>query len=215
MSTYLAAILGLFALTTPSVAAVVFAENLPQLSQDTQTPEAAPQDSVPKAAPVSPSAEPAQSGAEPLAEPPAPPPEAAEEPQKTKPAAAAKKPTSQAKAHRKKRRQKTAVSDPTATPEKKVVRNGGTVDPAVQLAPSMSAEQASNQRQNTTQLLTATDANLKQISSRAMNSTQQDSISQIRQYMEQAKAAEQAGDLQRARNLASKALLLSDDLVKQ
>jgi hypothetical protein len=218
MSTYLAAILGLFALTTPSVAAVVFGVSLPQLSQDTQPPAAAtpsnsPQDSPPTAAPASPSAEPAQSGAEPQAEPPAQPPAAAEEPQK--PAAAAKKPASQAKAHRKKRRQKTAVSSPAATPEKKVVRNGGTVDPAVQLAPSMSAEQASNQRQNTTQLLTATDANLKQISTRPMNSSQQDSISQIRQYMEQAKAAEQAGDLQRAHNLASKALLLSDDLVKQ
>jgi hypothetical protein len=47
-----------------------------------------------------------------------------------------------------------------------------------------------------------------------MNSSQQDSISQIRKYMEQAKAAEQAGDVERAYNLASKALLLSNDLVK-
>jgi hypothetical protein len=84
----------------------------------------------------------------------------------------------------------------------------------IQLAPGVSAEQASSQRQNTTQLLAATDANLKQIASRTMNSSQQDSISQIRKYMEQAKAAEQAGDVQRAHNLASKALLLSDDLVK-
>ena len=79
----------------------------------------------------------------------------------------------------------------------------------------MSAEQASSQRQNTTQLLAATDANLKQISSRPMNASQQASVDQIRKYMEQAKAAEQAGDVQRAQNLASKALLLSDDLVKQ
>jgi hypothetical protein len=78
----------------------------------------------------------------------------------------------------------------------------------------MSPEQASSQRQSTTQLLAATDANLKQISSRPMNSSQQDSISQIRKYMEQAKAAEQAGDVERAYNLASKALLLSNDLVK-
>jgi hypothetical protein len=225
MSTYLAAILGLFALTTPSVAAVVFGGNLPQLSQDTQPPAAAtpsnsPQDSPPKTEPVSPSAEPAQSGAEPQTEPsalppPTPTPEGAKEPQAAKPEAAAKKPESPTKAPSKKRRRKPAASNPTATPEKKVVRNGGTADPAVQLAPSMSAQQASNQRQNTTQLLTLTDANLKQIYSRPMNSSQQDSISQIRQYMEQAKAAEQAGDLERARNLASKALLLSDDLVKQ
>lgn len=78
----------------------------------------------------------------------------------------------------------------------------------------MSAEQASSQRQNTSQLLTAADANLKEISSRQLNAGQQDSISQIRKYMEQAKAAEKAGDVQRAHNLASKALLLSDDLVK-
>lgn len=94
------------------------------------------------------------------------------------------------------------------------MRNGGTTDPAVQLAPGMSKEQASRQLQNTTQLLAATDANLKQLASRQMNSSQQDSISQIRVYMEQAKAAEQAGDTQRAHNLASKALLLSDDLAK-
>lgn len=78
----------------------------------------------------------------------------------------------------------------------------------------MSEEQASSQRQSTSQLLSATDANLKQISSRQLNSTQQDSVSQIRKYMEQAKAAEKAGDVQRAHNLASKAVMLSDDLAK-
>lgn len=94
------------------------------------------------------------------------------------------------------------------------MRNGGTAEPVVQLAPGMSAEQADSQRENTSQLLTATDTNLKQISSRQLNSSQQDSVSQIRKYIEQAKAAEQAGDVQRAHNLASKALLLSDDLAK-
>ncbi len=84
----------------------------------------------------------------------------------------------------------------------------------VQLAPPMSEEQASSQRQSTSQLLAATDANLKQISSRQLNATQQDSISQIKKYMEQAKAAEKAGDVQRAHNLASKAVMLSDDLAK-
>jgi hypothetical protein len=78
----------------------------------------------------------------------------------------------------------------------------------------MSEEQASSQRQSTSELLSATDANLKQISSRQLNSTQQDSVSQIRKYIEQAKAAEKAGDVQRAHNLASKAVMLSDDLAK-
>jgi hypothetical protein len=40
-------------------------------------------------------------------------------------------------------------------------------------------------------------------------------MKQIRAYMEQAKSADAAGELQRARNLAVKAHLLSDELVKQ
>jgi hypothetical protein len=95
-----------------------------------------------------------------------------------------------------------------------VVRNGGTADPVVRLSPGVSDEQASRQRQSTTQLLATTDANLKQLAARQLDVTQQDSVSQIRKYMEQAKAADSAGDVQRAENLASKALLLSDDLVK-
>jgi hypothetical protein len=213
MSMYLAAILGLCALTTPSITAVVYRAQPLQLSQETQPPAAAsPQDPPQNAAPATPSPQP---GTEPQPEPAAAP-EAAQKPQTAKPEAAAKKPESATKApSKKRRRRKTAVSTSNATPEKKVVRNGGTADPVVQLAPSMSAEQASSQRQNTTQLLSATDANLKKISSRPMNSSLQASVSQIRKYMEQAQAAEQAGDVQRAQNLASKALLLSDDLAKQ
>ena len=185
MSKYLAAIFGLCVWTIPSIAGVVYQAQALQLSQETQPPAA-------------PSSQDSQPNATPVT------PEAAKTPESP-----TKVPS------RKRRRRKPAAPTPTATPEKKVVRNGGTTDPAVQLAPGMSPEQASSQRQNTTQLLAATDANLKKISSRAMNSNQQASISQIRQYMEQAKAAEQAGDEQRAQNLASKALLLSDDLAKQ
>jgi hypothetical protein len=207
MSKYLAAILGLCALTTPSAAVVVFQAQPAEVSQETQppaaTPSNSPQDSPQSGTPPQPGAEPQSS---PSATPQATPtPEAAQEPQKPQ----AKAPVE------KRRRRKSAVSNPTATPEKKVVRNGGTAAPAAQLAPSISPEQASNQRQNTSQLLAAADANLKQISSRPTKSSQQDSLSQIRKYMEQARAAEQAGDVQRAHNLASKALLLSDDLAKQ
>jgi len=38
-------------------------------------------------------------------------------------------------------------------------------------------------------------------------------VNQIRNYMQQAKTAETAGDLQRARNLAFKAQLLSDEVL--
>lgn len=97
---------------------------------------------------------------------------------------------------------------------KKVVRNGGASDPPAQLAPSLTEQQSSAQKQNISQLLTTTDANLKKLSGRQMNSTQQDTMAQIQQYVEQAKAATAAGDMERARNLAVKARLLSEELVK-
>jgi hypothetical protein len=211
MSAYLAAILGFFALLTPSIAATVFPVQPPQLSQETQppvtTPSNSPQDSAQNSTPAEP-AQPAGPQSAP-ASPPTP------QPQKSSSEATAKNPESPTPTPAKKRRhRKTAASTSTTTPPKKIVRNGGTVDPAVQLAPGISPAQASSQRQSTTQLLAATDANLKQIAARPLNPTQQESISQIRKYMEQAKAAEQAGDVERAENLASKARLLSDDLVK-
>jgi hypothetical protein len=214
MSMYLAAILGLSVLTTPAVVAIEYRAQPQPFGQETQ-PTVPAQDAPRNAAPAPPSSQP---GAEPQPQPPVP--EAAQEPPTAKPEAAGKKPEPRTQkprtkaATKKRRRRKTAARTSTATPEKKVVRNGGTAEPVVQLAPGISEEQASSQRQNTTQLLAATDANLKRISSRSLNPGQQASVSQIRKYMEQAKAAEQAGDVQRAQNLASKALLLSDDLAK-
>lgn len=94
------------------------------------------------------------------------------------------------------------------------MRNGSTADPVVQLAPSVTDQQASQQRQSTAQLLAATEVNLNKISARQLTSSQQDMVNQIRNYMQQAKAAENAGDLQRARNLAFKAQLLSDEVLR-
>lgn len=95
-----------------------------------------------------------------------------------------------------------------------VVTNGGTTDPDVQLSTSTSEEHASQQRQSADELMMSTEANLKKISGRQLQSTEQDMVNQIRNYMEQAKAAIAAEDLQRAQNLAFKAHLLSDELVK-
>jgi hypothetical protein len=94
------------------------------------------------------------------------------------------------------------------------VRNGSTADTTVQLAPGMSQRQASHELQSTTQLLAASDANLKQISGHRLNPSQQNVVSQIRKYMEQSRQAADEGDPERAHNLAVKAHLLSDDLVK-
>jgi hypothetical protein len=243
MNIYLAVIVGLCVWTNSSVAAVVSPTRfLALMQQSQQSPDASqppsPQQPAKDTQPPSPAQEappsqetaPEKAGSEkpksekpgsekpsPEQSPPAqaaPAPTPTQEPQKTPPAASPKKPESAAKAPAKKRRRKhTAAASDTST-EKKVVRNGGTADPVVQLAPGVSDDQASRQRQSTTQLLATTDTNLKQLGTRQLSGTQQDSVSQIRKYMEQAKAAEAAGDVQRAQNLASKALMLSDDLVK-
>jgi hypothetical protein len=47
-----------------------------------------------------------------------------------------------------------------------------------------------------------------------LSATQQDTVSQTRQFMEQSKTAMAAGDFERARTLAWKAQLLSEDLAK-
>jgi hypothetical protein len=94
------------------------------------------------------------------------------------------------------------------------VRNGGSDEPTVQLTGGTTAEQASHQRSTTDQLTTATEENLKKIAGRQLNPSQQEMVSQIKQFMEQSKAAVAAGDLERGHNLALKAHLLSDELVK-
>src|SRR5207245_2918478 len=82
-------------------------------------------------------------------------------------------------------------------------------DPTIQFSPGLTQQQASAQRQNTSQLLASTDANLRKISNRQLTPAQQDALNQIRRYIEQAKTADASGDLQRAHNLAFKARQLS------
>ena len=59
-----------------------------------------------------------------------------------------------------------------------------------------------------------TDENLKKTSGMQLRTGQQDTVSQTRQFMEQSKAAMAQGDFERARTLAWKAQLLSEDSAK-
>jgi hypothetical protein len=105
------------------------------------------------------------------------------------------------------------ASKPTGTtPAKTVVKNGGTDEPTVDLSPEVNQKQASEQTMRTDQLLASSDANLKKISGRQLSDGQQDTVKQIKSYMEQAKVAKDDGDVQRAYNLAVKANLLSAEL---
>ncbi len=99
-------------------------------------------------------------------------------------------------------------------PPKVVVRDGGTAEPTVKLKGGGSPEQASQQRFTTDQLAQATDANLKKITELSLTPSQQEIVGQIKQFMEKSKAAVAAGDLERGHNLAMKAHLLSDELLK-
>jgi hypothetical protein len=82
-----------------------------------------------------------------------------------------------------------------------------------QLTGGTTGQQASQQR-STEQLTAATDENLKKIAELQLNPSQQEMVSQIKQFMEQSKAAVAAGDLDGGHNLAQKAHLLSEELVK-
>lgn len=89
------------------------------------------------------------------------------------------------------------------------MRQGGTSDPAIQVVgPPKSSEHDSDQ------MLSTTRANLKKIADLKITPAQQDIVSQIHQYIDQSKAAVDAGDLDRARTLAWKAQVLTEDLLK-
>jgi hypothetical protein len=93
------------------------------------------------------------------------------------------------------------------------VRNGGAAETTIELKGGSGAQQASD-KSSTSELSAASEENLKQMEGRQLNSSQQEMISQVKQYMEQSKGALAAGDLDLAHNLALKARLLSDELVK-
>jgi hypothetical protein len=95
-----------------------------------------------------------------------------------------------------------------------VVRNGGTAEGTVQLTGGTAAAKNSPQRANTERLLASTEDELKLTAGHQLDSTQQETVKQIHQYEAQSKTALQAGDLELAHNLAVKAHLLADQLVR-
>lgn len=98
-------------------------------------------------------------------------------------------------------------------PPKKVVRNGSSEEPKVELLGGTPAQKASTER-STEEITAATEENLKKIAGLELSSNQQETVTQVRQFIEQSKKAVASGDPERGRNLALKARLLSDELVK-
>ena len=107
-----------------------------------------------------------------------------------------------------------AAQAPPSDAPKVVIKEGSTPEPTVQLSQGMPENQIPPQKK-TTDLLSDTDVNLKKISAHQLNASQQDVVTQIHTYIDQAKAAVSAGDEQRGHLLANKAYLLSEELLKR
>jgi hypothetical protein len=106
----------------------------------------------------------------------------------------------------------TAAKPPASAncpPSKVVVRQGGTSEPSIQL---VGGATGSPDRDKANEMLQAAEQNLKKITGRQLSSSQRDMVTQVRQFMDQSKNATASGDLDRARTLAWKAQLLSEEL---
>jgi hypothetical protein len=86
--------------------------------------------------------------------------------------------------------------------------------PDTAIAADVSSQQVSQQKQTTAELLAAAEKNLKSVN-RALNHDEQAMVSQIKTYIDQSRKATSDNDFERAYNLATKARLLSDALVKK
>jgi hypothetical protein len=190
------------------------------MPQDPQQPQSEPTTSQTQSAPPSKSDAPEEKRAQPSTPQP---PTAQPSPAQEKPPASSEAPADKSTKTKKSKKGKTAKETtppppapaPPSDAPKVVVKEGSTPEPTVQLSQGMSEDQISKQKQTTEDLLSNTDENLKKIAALQLNASQQDMVAQIHTYMDQAKAAVSAGDVQRGHNLANKARLLSEDLLKR
>jgi hypothetical protein len=82
------------------------------------------------------------------------------------------------------------------------------------LAADLPPAAAMQQRQTTVQLQARTEANLRGLT-RALSDDEKAMVQQIRAYLQQSRTAATDGDTERAYNLAFKAHLLSNELMKR
>ena len=225
---YLAGILALWALLHPPLRGGVGSVRSPLAIADAHSIRHSfsqePANPAPPAAPAQSQEQPAQQPEQPKTSPSqdTTPPQQNPPPQQESTAPATATPERQANGPQKsnpaapKKRSKKKAAPPASGDEqkRKVISHGSTDEPITVLAPGMTDEQAARQRAVTNQLLASTDASLQRLSTRNLNKDQQDTVAQIRKFMEQVKTAQAAGDLQRAYKLAVKAHLLADALEK-
>lgn len=100
-------------------------------------------------------------------------------------------------------------------PPKIVIQEGGVSTPGATQPPSTNTPDSNAHNEPSTgQLLDSTENNLRNIK-RQLSADEQTTQAQIKDYVNQARMAIKDGDMVRAHNLAVKAHLLCDELVKQ
>lgn len=100
-----------------------------------------------------------------------------------------------------------AVAHPPANPAAETA-------PDTAIAANATNAQLAQQKQTTSQLLDATEKALGSLT-RTLSHDEEEIVAQVRSYMAQSRKATSEGDFERAYNLANKAHLLSDALVKK
>jgi len=108
-----------------------------------------------------------------------------------------------------------AVTDPNNQPRKPDPTTDAKASPTPGLiAPAISASDAQRDHNAAEQLLQSTETNLNNLGKRQLSSDEESVISQIKNFITQSRQALKDNDPSRARNLALKANLLSNDLTR-
>jgi hypothetical protein len=101
---------------------------------------------------------------------------------------------------------------PHVAPARAPENNVASKPEAPVIAPQMSTAEINAARQQMTVSLTAAETNLGRAQGRSLNSTQADLASKIKGFIGDARSAEKEEDWTRARSLATKAQVLSEEL---
>jgi type IV secretory pathway VirB10-like protein len=100
------------------------------------------------------------------------------------------------------------------SPPRVVIQEGGANPGSGQVSSGAPSDGGATAQSSTQQLLDSTENNLRNITKYQLSSDEQSMVSQIRDYMKESRDATKDGDSVRAHNLALKARLLSDELMK-
>jgi hypothetical protein len=106
-------------------------------------------------------------------------------------------------------------AETASAPRKVVVRNGGTKEPTTTITSGLSPAELQRANQQALAWLDSTDGALQGLAGRSFTPDQQETVTQIHNYMKGARTALTDGDIRRASTLALKAHWLSDDLLRQ